>query len=85
MIKNSKYFKRCFSCKRLKPLMWFKINPRKYQLPSDKGRAVDCRLCTCKKFIRQNGEFIKHNPTSNKYDTIVLQVNLINILKIYFK
>ncbi len=81
----NKYLKRCFTCKRLKPLIWFKINHRTYQLPSDKGRVVDCRLCSVKRFINQDGEIIKYNPSTNKYDTINLKVNLWNIIKLYFK
>ena len=75
--------KRCFSCNRLKPLIWFKINPRKYQLKSDKGRAVNCRLCNVKRLIRQS-EVIKHNPATNKYDTVKIKINLLNLLKYYF-
>ena len=79
----NKYIKRCFRCNRLKPLIWFKINPRKYQLKSDKGRAVDCRLCGVKRLIKQKGEVIKYNPNINKYDTIKLKLNLFCF--IYFK
>jgi hypothetical protein len=75
--------KRCFSCNRLKPLIWFKINPRKYQLKSDKGRAVNCRLCNVKRLIIQK-EVIKHNPLTNKYDTVKIKINLLNLLKYYF-
>jgi len=81
----NKYIKRCFGCNKLKPLFWFKVNTRKYQLKSDKGRAVDCRLCGVKRLIKQKGEVIKYNPATNKYDSIKLKVNLLNILKTYFK
>jgi hypothetical protein len=75
--------KRCFSCNRLKPLIWFKINPRKYQLKTDRGKSVNCRLCNVKRLIRQ-GEVIKHNPLTNKYDTVKMKINLLNLLKYYF-
>ena len=80
-----KMIKRCFQCNRLKPLIWFKVNPRKYQLKSDKGRAVNCRLCNVKRLIKQGGEVIKHNPATNKYDTVKININLLNLLKNYFK
>lgn len=75
--------KRCFTCKKLKLLFQFHKNHRSYQLPSDKGRVVDCRLCTCKRFIKQNGETIKYNSETKKYDTIVKKVSIINIIKEY--
>jgi hypothetical protein len=75
--------KRCFTCKRLKPLIWFKINKRKYQLKSDKGRAVDCRLCNVKRLLKQNGEVLKYNYVTNKYDAITIKINLIKIIKYY--
>ena len=75
--------KRCFTCHRLKPLIWFKINNRKYQLKSDKGRAVNCRLCNVKRLIKQNGEVIKYNYETNKYEPIKIKTNLINIIKYY--
>ena len=83
-VSDLKWIKRCFGCNRLKPLIWFKINPRKYQLKSDKGRAVDCRLCAVRRLIKQKGEIIKYNPSINRYDTINLKINLWNILKTYF-
>ena len=75
--------KRCFTCHRLKPLIWFKINKRKYQLKSDKGRAVNCRLCNVKRLIKQNGEVLKYNYVTNKYDAVTIKINLINIIKYY--
>lgn len=76
--------KRCFTCHRLKPLIFFKINNRKYQLKSDKGRAVNCRLCNVKRLIKQDGEVIKYNYAINKYDAVTIKINLINIIKHYF-
>lgn len=75
--------KRCFTCHRLKPLIWFKINNRKYHIKSDKGRAVNCRLCNVKRLIKQNGEVIKYNYVTNKYDAVAIKTNLINIIKYY--
>ena len=76
--------KRCFTCHRLKPLVWFKINNRKYHIKSDKGRAVNCRLCNVKRLIKQNGEVLKYNYVTNKYDAVTIKTNLINIIKYYF-
>lgn len=81
----NKYFKRCFSCNKLKPLILFKTNNRVYQLKSDKGKVVDCRLCTIKRFINQNGTYLQFNITTNKYDTITEIVSLKTIIKNYFK
>lgn len=75
--------KRCFTCNRLKPLIWFKINKRKYQLKSDKGRAVNCRLCNVKRLIKQDGQIIKYNYAINKYEPIKIKTNLINLIKYY--
>ena len=76
--------KRCFTCKRLKPLVWFKINNRKYHIKSDKGRAVNCRLCNVKRLIKQNGEVLKYNYVTNKYDVVRIKKDLIRIIKYYF-
>lgn len=81
----NKYFKRCFSCNRLKPLILFKTNNRIYQLKSDKGKVVDCRLCTIKRFINQKGTYLQFNTTINKYDTIIEIVSLKAIIKNYLK
>lgn len=75
--------KRCFTCNRLKPLIFFKINNRKYQLKSDKGRAVNCRLCNVKRLIKQDGKVIKYNYVTNKYDAVTIKTNLLNIIKYY--
>jgi len=75
--------KRCFTCNRLKPLICFKINHRKYQLKSDKRRAVNCRLCNVKRLIKQDGEVIKYNYETNKYEAVTIKTNLINIIKYY--
>jgi hypothetical protein len=81
---KNKYRKRCFTCKKLKFLIFYKKNHRKYQLASDKGTMVECRLCECKRLIKQNGEILKFNFITNKYDNVNLKVNLFNIIKTYF-
>lgn len=81
----SRYFKRCFSCNKLKHLLFFKVNHKKYQLPYDKGVMVDCRLCGVRRFIKQDGSILQYNFTTNRYDTIINKVTLINKIKIYFK
>jgi hypothetical protein len=81
----NKYRKRCFTCKKLKFLIFYKKNHRKYQLASDKGRMVECRLCECKRLIKQNGEILKFNFVINKYDNLKLNVNFITVIKTYIK
>ena len=80
-----KYFKRCFTCGINKPLFLFKTNNKKYQLVSDKNKMVNCKKCETKRLIKQQGEIIKYNFITNKYDTINLKINMWNILKYYFK
>jgi hypothetical protein len=52
----------------------------KYQIKSDKSRAVECRLCTCKRFIRQEGSIVKYNFDIKKFEVIQLKVNRKNII-----
>ena len=61
--------KRCFSCKKFKPLNSFTPNKRKYQLKADKGRCLVCYSCT-KKRITENMSAISFNFETNKYDII---------------
>tara|TARA_R110000868_G_scaffold65785_1_gene196390 strand:- start:96 stop:335 length:240 start_codon:yes stop_codon:yes gene_type:complete len=73
--------KKCFTCKIKYPLFMFGINHMKYQIKSDKGKLVDCRICTCKRFIKQKGNVCKYNFTIKKFEVITLKVNLKNIIK----
>lgn len=75
--------KKCFSCNKKKPLFLFKKNRMKYQLKSDIGRCVECRMCTAKRFINQNGKIIQRNFQTNKFEITQTKVNVINIIKQY--
>ena len=75
--------KQCFTCKRKKPLIFYKKNRMKYQLKSDHGRVVECRLCTVKRFIKRQGKIVKYNFDTKKFELLTMKVNLINILKQY--
>ena len=46
---------------------------------------VDCRLCGVRRFIKQDGSILQYNFTTNRYNTIINKVTLINKIKIYFK
>ena len=53
----------------------------KYQIKSDKGRLIDCRICTCRRFIKQDGNICKYNFTNKKFEILTLKINLNNIIK----
>lgn len=55
----------------------------KYQLKSNKGKVVECRLCRVKRFIRQKGEVVNYNLNTKKFEVIRLKLNFINIIKRY--
>ena len=55
----------------------------KYQLKSDKGKQVECRLCSVKRFINQNGKIVNYNPATKKFEIIILKVNIKNIILQY--
>lgn len=75
--------KRCFTCKRKKPLFLFKKNRMKYQLKSDMNRCVECRLCTAKRFINQHGKIAEFDFNIRKFQITKQNVSLINIIKQY--
>jgi len=75
--------KRCFTCRKNKPLLLFGTNKRKYQIASDKGKMINCRLCETKRFINNKGEIIKFNYNINKFNIVNNKPTLINITKMY--
>ncbi len=77
--------KRCFTCKRVKPLFMFGKNRMKYQIKSDMGRLIDCRLCTIKRIYKQDGNYIAYNFTTKRFDSAYIKPTLINLIKQYFK
>lgn len=77
--------KRCFTCKRNKPLFLYGKNNMKYMLSSDKGRLVECRLCSCKRLIKQKGRIARYNFDIKKFEMITIKPTLINLVKEYFR
>lgn len=75
--------KTCFTCCIKKPLFLFHLNAMKYQVKSNQGKSIECRLCTVKRFIRQKGHIIKFNFTTKKFELLHFKVNLLNIIKTY--
>lgn len=77
--------KRCFTCKHKKPLILFKKNRMKYQLKSDFGRCVECRLCSVKRLIKQKGKVVKFNFNVKKMEIVNIKLNFKNIILEYIK
>lgn len=44
--------KKCFYCKIEKPLEYFSINKRKYQVKQEKGRCISCKQCFLEQSIK---------------------------------
>lgn len=76
--------KKCFTCNIKKPLFLFHKNRMQYQLKSDFARCVECRMCTVKRLIKQNGKVVKRNFETNKFEIVKIKINLKNMLKEYF-
>lgn len=77
--------KRCFTCKHKKPLFLFKKNRMKYQLKTDFGRCVECRLCSVKRLINQKGKIVKFNFNVKKMEIVNIKLNFKNIILEYIK
>jgi hypothetical protein len=52
----------------------------KYVIKSDKGKLIECRICTVKRFIREEGKIVKYNFITKKFEVITLKINLKNII-----
>lgn len=76
--------KRCFKCNRLKPLFLFSKNRRNYQLKSDKGRLVNCRLCETIHFMHEKGKVVRYDFVSKKFNINKGLYNVNTILQTYF-
>ena len=48
---ESPNYKECFTCKDIKHIDDFGINPSKYQRPAQKGRNINCNQCVKKRQI----------------------------------
>ena len=77
--------KKCFGCKFKKPLFLFYKNRMKYQLKSDFGRTVECRMCTTKRFVRQKGKVVKYDFNIKKFQVTESRVTIWTIIKEYFR
>lgn len=75
--------KTCFTCRRNKLLFLFGINHTRHSIASDKGRCIECRKCTAKRFIRQGGSIVE--LVNGKHSVVSYEVNVKNILKIYLQ
>lgn len=75
--------KKCFTCKCNKPLFLFHRNRMKYQIASDKGRAVECRLCCAKRLLRQDGTIVKYNFDLKKFEIIYIKPTILNAINQY--
>jgi hypothetical protein len=78
-----KIIKKCFKCQRTKLLFLFGINHTKHSIASDKGRCIECRKCTAKRFIHQQGSVVE--LVDKKHKVVTYDVNLKNIIKIYLQ
>jgi hypothetical protein len=78
-------FKKCFTCNRKYPLFLFYVNKLKYQLPSDKGRCVNCRFCEIKYLFKRNGYVVRYDFITNKMVMININLTFKNILKEFIK
>ena len=79
----AKITKACMACRKNKLLFLFGINHTSYSIASSKGRCVECRKCTAKRFIKQQGSIIE--LVNGKHGVVSYDVNLMNILKIYLQ
>lgn len=84
MLKLSKLFKRCFTCKIKYPVFLFHKNTTKHSIASDLGRTIECRICNVKRFIKQKGKVSEYNTATRKHSVQQYKVNLKNILKRFF-
>ena len=50
--------KKCSYCKKKLPLFMFHYDNRKYQIKEDYHRCKVCRICECKKILK-NKEYIQ--------------------------
>lgn len=61
--------KKCFYCHAIKPLEFFKINNRKYQVAKEKGRCVACTQCDYNRAVERMG-VVRFNYELGKFEVI---------------
>lgn len=59
----------------------YKDNRMKYKIASDKGKLIECRTCTTKRFIKENGRVVRYDFSTNKFEIVQFKVNIKNIIK----
>ena len=79
----AKITKSCFTCQRNKLLFLFGINHTKHSIASDKGRCIECRKCTTKRFIRQGGSIVE--LVNGKHGVVKYDVTIKNAIKQYLQ
>jgi len=52
-IKNMKKY--CFTCGKRLPLIMYHTDDSKYQIKSNNGKTIECRICTYKRAKSQGG------------------------------
>lgn len=77
--------KKCFKCQKNKPLFLFANNHMKYQIPSDRGKLIECRLCSVKRIIIQQGNVVRYNNQTKRFGIVYIKPTIINLIKEYFK
>jgi len=45
----------CFSCGKKRPLIMYHKDDSKYQIKSNSGKCIECRICTYKRGKHQGG------------------------------
>jgi hypothetical protein len=73
--------KRCYKCTHTYPLFLFHKDRRKFQLKFNKGTCAECRFCTADRVY--SGSIIRYNFNTNKFDTIEVNPNWINWIKVF--
>jgi len=75
--------KTCFTCRRNKLLFLFGINHTKHSIASDKGKCIECRKCTAKRFIRQDGNIVE--LVEGRHTSVGYEVTIKSIIKQYLQ
>jgi hypothetical protein len=60
---------KCFRCKIEKPLNKYKDNNRHYQIKSNKGKCMVCKLCSFQKALNELS-VIRYNFEEKRFDII---------------
>jgi len=69
----------CFTCGKRLPLIMYHTDDSKYQIKSNKGKCIECRLCFLKRALNQKG-YMQRVDGKFKF----IQVNTSCIIKKFF-